>query len=70
MMLGGFLMIVGEAIFFASLPILVYLIALILTGHFYIVGHEEKELARRFGDPYLAYRRHVPRWRPRFRWPK
>jgi protein-S-isoprenylcysteine O-methyltransferase Ste14 len=68
MMLGGFLMIFGEALFFGSPPILGYLVVLILLEHIYIVAHEEKELARRFGRPYLAYKRHVPRWWPRFRW--
>jgi protein-S-isoprenylcysteine O-methyltransferase Ste14 len=68
MMLGGFMMIFGETLLFGSLPILAYLAALILFGHIYIVAHEEKELARRFGHPYLAYKRYVPRWLPRFRW--
>lgn len=69
MMLGGFMIIFGEAFLFGSLPILGYLAVLILLGHIYIVAHEEKELARRFGHPYLTYKGYVPRWWPRFRWP-
>ena len=68
MLLGGFILVLGEGIFFASLSIIGYLLALMLVAHLYIVLHEEKELASRFGHPYLAYKEHVPRWWPKFRW--
>jgi protein-S-isoprenylcysteine O-methyltransferase Ste14 len=68
MMLGGCFMILGEAIFLASLLIIGYLAVLMPLAHLYIVLHEEKEMAQRFGHPYLAYKQHVPRWRPKFRW--
>jgi protein-S-isoprenylcysteine O-methyltransferase Ste14 len=39
--------------------------AFVLLNHAYFVGVEEPGLARRFGAPYLEYRRRVPRWVPR-----
>jgi len=33
--------------------------------HLFVIGYEERTLARRFGPDYLEYRRAVPRWIPR-----
>jgi protein-S-isoprenylcysteine O-methyltransferase Ste14 len=55
----------GEVLFFRSLWLALYMVVLFLAMHGYIVLVEEKELERRFGRPYLKYKRTVPRWIPR-----
>jgi len=64
MYLGNVVMLLGEAIFFASLGIWIY------TGVFFVIVHlgvvllEEPDLRRRHGKPYADYTRKVPRWLP------
>lgn len=55
----------GEALFFKSSWLLLYMAVLFAVMHCYIVLIEEKELERRFGRPYQKYKRTVPRWIPR-----
>jgi protein-S-isoprenylcysteine O-methyltransferase Ste14 len=55
----------AEAIYFASLGVLVYASAISLTAHLMVVYVEEPELHERFGASYDAYCRRVPRWLPR-----
>lgn len=55
----------GEALFFQSWWLALYLAIIFLVMHFYIVLIEEKDLERRFGRPYQKYKRSVPRWIPR-----
>ena len=64
--LGAAILIpLGEALFLHSWQLLVYAVILFMILHLYIVLVEEKELERRFGKPYLKYKRTVPRWIPR-----
>jgi protein-S-isoprenylcysteine O-methyltransferase Ste14 len=66
MYLGAAILVpLGEALFFCSWWMVLYLAVLFLILHLYIVLIEEKELERRFGRPYLKYKRSVPRWIPR-----
>jgi len=71
MVLGVLCGLLGEALLFASLPILLYTAALAAFAHAWIVLREEPELEARFGDTYRVYRAMVPRWLPRLsaRWP-
>jgi len=57
----------GEAVLYRSLLLLVYAGAFWGLAHAYVVGHEEKALRRRFGAGYDAYCRRVGRWLPRLR---
>lgn len=57
--------VLGEAIAFGSLGLIVYLIALITVWHLFVVMYEEPTLARRFDGEYEAYRARVRRWMPR-----
>ncbi len=58
------LTIAGLALLFESPALGVYTLAFAGLAHAYVVGHEEKELSRRFGRSYQAYCGRVPRWIP------
>jgi len=64
MALGGFLVLVGEAVVYYSLSLLG--IALLYGVIIYLnaVFVEEPELRERFGEPYEDYLRRVPRFFP------
>ena len=65
MMLGAFLVMVGEALMFRSRVLWVYLAGLMTAAHLFVCLWEEPDLTRRFGQPYRDYRQRVPRWIPR-----
>jgi protein-S-isoprenylcysteine O-methyltransferase Ste14 len=65
MIVGFYLMLAGESIYFESLGIFIYLILAIITGHLYIVFIEEKRLEKKYGEEYKIYKQMVPRWFPR-----
>lgn len=70
MISGGLLILLGEALLAASLPILVLFLVFLLVNVVYIPLVEEPGLAKRFGHAYLSYKQNVPRWIPRLRgWP-
>jgi protein-S-isoprenylcysteine O-methyltransferase Ste14 len=63
-------MLAGEALFFPSARIGVWLLLFIAINHTYFLLLEEPGLVARFGEEYERYRRDVPRWLPRRRgWP-
>lgn len=57
--------LVGEAVLFGSLPLLIWAVAFFAINHTFFLLYEEPALERRFGEEYLAYQRDVPRWLPR-----
>jgi protein-S-isoprenylcysteine O-methyltransferase Ste14 len=57
----------AEALYFGSLGILVYAAAISGLAQLAVVYIEEPELLARFGEPYAAYCRNVPRWLPGLR---
>ena len=65
MYISAALVIGGEAILFASLPLGAYFVAFALVVHAFVVLYEEPTLHHLFGDEYDAYRRSVNRWMPR-----
>jgi len=65
MMLGMCVILAGEALMWASWWIGLYLAGLITTAHLFVVLWEEPHLRTRFGPPYHAYCKQVPRWVPR-----
>jgi protein-S-isoprenylcysteine O-methyltransferase Ste14 len=67
MISGVLAILLGEAALLGSLPVLIWAAAFLLINQLYIPRFEEPGLARRFGDAYLRYRQHVPRWLPRLR---
>ena len=65
MMSGALLVLLGEALLSACLPLLSWFAAVGIIYAVYIPLSEEPGLVRRFGEDYLTYRRNVPRWVPR-----
>ena len=58
---------IAIALVFQSVPILIYALLGALVWQFVVRPVEERDLAERFGEPYLAYRRSVMCWIPTFR---
>ena len=67
MYLGIVLIVTGEACFFQSPPLLLVAFFIWLLFHGFVLFYEEPTLKKKFGDSYLHYCVHVPRWLPR--WP-
>lgn len=67
MISGVLIILVGQAILFASLNIALWA-ALFFTGNYlYFILSEEPGLEKRFGDEYREYKKQVPRWWPRLK---
>lgn len=66
MYVGVLAVLVGEAMFFASLALLQMAGIMFLLFHLFILFYEEPALNRQFGESYRRYCAAVPRWLPRF----
>ncbi len=64
MMMGVFLILIGECFLFGSLALVIYVLVFITANLLYIPIIEEPGLVRRFGDEYLKYKNEAPRWLP------
>ncbi|MFZ0889697.1 MAG: isoprenylcysteine carboxylmethyltransferase family protein [Candidatus Binataceae bacterium] len=60
-------MIVGQALIFGSVDVLIYAALAAICFHLFVVFYEEPTLRAQFGAQYDEYCRSVPRWLPRFR---
>jgi protein-S-isoprenylcysteine O-methyltransferase Ste14 len=67
MITGVFCILLGESVFFGSLPLLGWFGFAVAVNMIYIPLVEESGLAKRFGDDYLLYTKNVPRWIPRLK---
>lgn len=56
--------LIGEAMFYGSFPLLAWAAVAWVFFHFFVVLYEEPTLQRRFGPAYESYVEHVPRWLP------
>ncbi|MFX0046231.1 MAG: methyltransferase family protein [Candidatus Hermodarchaeota archaeon] len=65
MVLGVLFTVIGEAVLFWSLPLLLLFLVLWIGNHILFVKGEEPELTEKFGDKYTRYMKNVPRWFPR-----
>jgi protein-S-isoprenylcysteine O-methyltransferase Ste14 len=65
MYIGVLLVIVGWAMFFQSLRVLVYGAAVGLIFHLFVLLIEEPILREKFGEAYQSYCKRVGRWVPR-----
>lgn len=59
--------IVGQALLFGQLSLLLYAVVVWLLPAAFVRWYEEPTLTKRFGAEYEAYRRAVPAWLPRLR---
>ncbi|HLO00236.1 MAG TPA: isoprenylcysteine carboxylmethyltransferase family protein [Pyrinomonadaceae bacterium] len=59
--------LLGEAIFFKSVSVLIEAGVFLSLAHLFVMGYEEPALRRKFGDSYERYLRTVGRWIPRYR---
>ncbi len=67
MISGVVLVLFGESLVLLSAAHAVWALCFLALNLVYIPLVEEPQLERRFGEPYLEYRRHVPRVVPRVR---
>lgn len=67
MYIGAACALAGAALFYDSMPLLIYGIALLLLSHLIVVFYEEPTLRRSFGAEYETYCGSVKRWRPSLR---
>lgn len=65
MYVGVLAIILGQALVFASLPLVVYAAVAGTAMISFVRLYEEPVLARRYGRQYEAYRQNVPGWLPR-----
>jgi len=64
MYLSAGLTISGAALFYKSVPLLVYGGVFLFTANLFVLFYEEPTLRRTFGSEYEAYCRRVRRWWP------
>ena len=67
MYLGVLAAIVGQALLFSSVGLLVYAVVVALSFQAFVVIYEEPTLRATFGSDYAAFCARVPRWIPRAR---
>lgn len=67
MSLGGVILMVGIALYHRSTLALGLAAVLFVLFHAVVIYVEEPGLEKRFGESYRNYKRHVPRWFPRWR---
>lgn len=60
--IGMFLGLIGLAVAFDSLWIIILLVPFYLVIRYGVIAREEAYLERKFGDAYLAYKARVGRW--------
>jgi protein-S-isoprenylcysteine O-methyltransferase Ste14 len=65
MYVGLLLVIVGQALLFGSVDLVVYAVVLWCVTASFVRWYEEPTLTRRYGNEYLTYRRNVRAWVPR-----
>ena len=68
MYVGADLALAGAALFYRSLPLLIYAGLFWLTAHLFVVRYEEPTLRRAFGKEYESYCQGVGRWWPKRSW--
>lgn len=64
MISGVLFVLLGEALFFHSWPILAWALIFFLINTGYFLISEEPALYKKFGEDYKRYKKHVPRWIP------
>jgi protein-S-isoprenylcysteine O-methyltransferase Ste14 len=65
MIMGIFLILLGEAVLFGSIFLFYWFIIFFIGNLIYIPLFEEPGLEKRFGKNFILYKKNVPRWFPR-----
>jgi len=65
MMVGVWLVLLGEALLFGSLPLGLWFLVFLVLCLILIPVWEEPDLEKRFGEPYRDYKLKVPSWVPK-----
>jgi protein-S-isoprenylcysteine O-methyltransferase Ste14 len=65
MITGVVAMLLGEALFFNALGIMIWACFFIIMNTMYFIFKEEPSMLARFGNAYAEYKKQVPRWIPR-----
>jgi protein-S-isoprenylcysteine O-methyltransferase Ste14 len=65
MITGVVAVLLGEALIFGSVAVLVFAAGFIVVNHVFFLAYEEPSMERRFGAEYRRYKESVPRWIPR-----
>ncbi|MBZ5504658.1 MAG: isoprenylcysteine carboxylmethyltransferase family protein [Acidobacteriia bacterium] len=60
-------MVFGQGLFFGSVQVLQYGLAVVVGFHLFVLLYEEPTLRGKFGSEYSNYCKHVRRWWPRMR---
>jgi protein-S-isoprenylcysteine O-methyltransferase Ste14 len=66
MYIGAALALFGAALFYKSIPLLIYVALFCVITHLFVVLYEEPTLNRTFGQHYHVYCQGVRRWLPKF----
>lgn len=66
MILGVFIVLLGETLMMLSKNILVWAGIFLIINTIYFIIYEEPDLEKKFGDEYREYKKNVSRWLPRF----
>ena len=64
MYIGAGLALAGAALFYKSVPLVIYAGVFLLVCHIFVLAYEEPTLKRTFGPDYEAYCQRVSRWLP------
>ena len=64
MYVGVTLILLGESMFFRSLPLLIYTAIAFAAFNAIVMGYEENRLRYKYGDEYRRYASRVGRWLP------
>ncbi len=65
--LGVLTIIIGYFLWFKSIWMLAYAVAVLFLCHLFVTLYEEPVLKRKFGAAYENYCQSVPRWFPKFK---
>lgn len=65
MYVGAAITLIGAAMFYGSVTVVVYAAVFLVVAHLFVVLYEEPTLGRTFGAEYAEYRQRVRRWWPR-----
>lgn len=66
MYMGLLIVLLGQALLFGSLWLVLYAICAWIISASFVRWYEEPTLARTYGNEYETYRRNVPAWLPRW----